>query len=259
MLIDSHTHLEMKAFDRDRKEVIERAFEGGVTQMITIGTDLSSSTRALELAQQYDFIYSTVGFHPHHAKETDVEQLNELVQLAAEPKVVAWGEMGLDFFRNYSPPERQIDIFNHQLDMVMGNDLPIIIHDREAHKEVIDILKSRGVNQYRGVIHCFSGDYNLAMTFIDMGFYLSIPGNVTYPKAFQTQDVAARIPIERLLIETDAPFLTPLPLRGKRNEPLFVTYTAQKIANLRNMGFQELARKTSENAVKLFHLPPGIE
>jgi TatD DNase family protein len=254
MLTDSHAHLDMPEFDNDREEVIRRAFEGGVTRIITIGIDLPSSHKALEIAKKHDFIYSTVGYHPHNAKVMDREVLERLCELAKEPRVVAWGEIGLDFFRNHSPRERQRAVFEEQIMLAGQADLPVIIHDRDAHKEVYDILNKNRNDRQRGVIHCYSGDYPLAMAFIEMGFYISIPGTVTYKNASTVREVAAKIPIEFLLVETDAPFLTPSPYRGKRNEPLFVTHTARSVANLREMDFQDLARSTTENANRLFGL-----
>jgi TatD DNase family protein len=255
-LIDSHAHLDMDDYENDIETVLDRALAGGISQIIAVGIDLPSSRKALELAERYDFIYSTAGFHPHNADDVDILKINELVTLASgSKKVVAWGEIGLDFYRNYSQVQNQIEIFELQLDKALELDLPVIIHDREAHDEVLGIVRKRkGMNQ-QGVIHCFSGDYDLATAFIDLGYYISIPGTVTYKNALQTQDVAARIPIERMLIETDAPFLSPIPERGKRNEPLFIRHTAQKIALLRNMDFEALALQTSLNAKRLFRLP----
>ena len=255
MLIDTHAHLDMKDFDKDRQETLERALKGGITHIITIGTDLSSSLKALELANRHDFLYSSVGYHPHNAKNMDPQVIRELEGLVSETKVVAWGEIGLDFYRGYSPPDAQRDAFKQQLEMAMDLDLPVIIHDREAHAELLNTLKQVGKGVHKGVIHCYSGDYDMATALIEMGYFISIPGTVTYKKAIQVQEVAARIPLDRLLVETDAPFLAPVPYRGKRNEPLFVTYTAQKIAELRDMDFQELALQTSENAKRIFDLP----
>jgi TatD DNase family protein len=242
-------------FDKDRDQVLERALQGGISHIISIGIDLSSSLKALKLANKHDSIFATIGYHPHHASDMDSQELKELSRLVSEPSIVAWGEIGLDFYRRHSPPDKQIEVFEEQLEMAIHYDLPVIIHEREAHNEVFTILQKMKTENLRGVIHCFSGDYDLAMAFIKMGYFISIPGTVTYKNAFQVQDVATRIPLEHMLLETDAPFLAPVPKRGKRNEPLFVTYTAQRIAELRRMGFQELAHQTSENAKKLFKLP----
>ena len=256
MLIDSHAHLDMDEFQGDLGEVLGRALESGVSEIISIGIDFPSSAKALELAKKYDFIYSTVGYHPHNASEVDFKLLRDLADLALDPKVVAWGEIGLDFFRRHSPPKTQVKAFELQLELAGELGLPVIIHDREAHEQLYEILSEKS-GSLTGVIHCFSGDYALAGLFIDMGFYISIPGTVTYKKAAVVKDVAARIPLERLLVETDAPYLAPVPHRGKRNEPAFVKYTAQEIARLRGMDFEELARATSENARTLFKLGRG--
>jgi TatD DNase family protein len=255
MFIDSHAHLDMKDFDRDRNLVIERAVKGGITHILTVGIDLPSSIHALRLTQEYDFIFSSIGYHPHNAENLEIATLKELGGMASESKIVAWGEIGLDFYRHRSPPEKQIEAFEQQLDMAVDYNLPVIIHNREADQEVFEVLRKKGNRPERGVIHCFSGTYDLAMAFIQMGFYISITGTVTYKNAFRVQDVASRIPLDRMLLETDAPFLAPVPERGKRNEPLFVTHTAQKVANLRNIDTQEVARQTSENAKRLFRLP----
>jgi TatD DNase family protein len=255
MLIDSHAHLDMKEFEKDREEVLFRALNGGITHIITIGIDLPSSLKALELANRYDFVFSSIGYHPHNSHDVDSSKLKELSKLVSEPKIVAWGEIGLDFYRHHSPPNKQIEVFQKQLEMAIHFDLPVIIHNREAHRATLKILKKIEHARHKGVIHCFSGDYDLAMEFIEMGYYISIPGTVTYKNAHQVQDVASRVPLDHILLETDAPYLAPVPKRGKRNEPLFVHYTAQKIALLKNMDFQEVALQTSENVRELFSLP----
>ena len=255
LLVDTHLHLDMKPFDQDREQVLERALECGIAYMISIGIDMTSSIKALQLAQQYDAVYSTIGYHPHNASDMDAQTLRELSRLVSEPKIVAWGEIGLDFFRRHSPPEIQRKVFKQQLEMALDCDLPVIIHVRDAHEEMLDILIKTGKKRHKGVIHCFSGDYALAMILIGMGYYISIPGTVTYKNAFQIQEVATMIPLENLLLETDAPYLAPVPKRGKRNEPSFVTYTANMVAQLRDITVQELCRQTTDNAKTLFNLP----
>ena len=255
MLIDSHAHLDMEEFKKDQQQILDRALQAGITHIITIGIDLPSSIEALELAHKYDFIFSTIGYHPHNAIDMAPHELKELGRLVSDPKIVAWGEIGLDFYRRHSPPDKQREVFERQLEMANHFDLPVIIHDREAHNEVLKIIQQTCKGKHKGVIHCFSGDYDLAMKFIEMGYYISIPGTVTYKNAMHIQDVASRIPLEYLLLETDAPFLAPVPKRGKRNEPVFVTYTAQKIAQLRNMDVQDIGLQTSENAKRVFNLP----
>ena len=254
MLIDSHAHLDMDDYKNDLEAVIDRAIEGGVERIITIGIDFISSINALELATRYDFIYSTVGFHPHDADKVSDEHIKELQVLAKENKVVAWGEIGLDFFKNRSPRNKQIEIFRTQLEISYDIDLPVIIHNRDADKEILEILNSYKKADQKGIIHCFSSDYRTALTFIDLGFHISIPGTVTFNNADKIKEVAHGIPIDRLLIETDAPFLAPVPMRGKRNEPLFVTYTARKIAELRGLEFKELGDITTANCKNLFNI-----
>jgi TatD DNase family protein len=253
MLIDSHAHLDMEEFDGDLKEVLARAFKSGIDRVISVGIDLASSRKSLELARKIDFVSSTVGYHPHNAGEAEDSLLRELAELTTDPNVVAWGEIGLDFYRRHSTPESQIDALERQLEMAEEVGLPVIIHDRDAHDKLAEILKQRKVSR-GGVIHCFSGDYQLAKAFIDMGFYISLSGVVTYKNATLAREVAAKIPLQHLLVETDAPFLAPTPYRGKRNEPAFVKFTAQEIARLREMDVAELSRATSENAKTLFKL-----
>ncbi|MFC1493740.1 TatD family hydrolase [Thermodesulfobacteriota bacterium] len=254
MLVDSHAHLDMDHYKDDLELVIKRALEGGVSRIITIGIDLDSSIKALELSEKYDFIYSTVGFHPHDADRVTDMQLTELQKLAKEEKVIAWGEIGLDFFKNRSGRDKQIEVFKDQLDIAHELNLSVIIHCRDAGEEILRILKEQNYTEHKGVIHCFSGDYKTAQVFMDMGYYISIPGIVTFKNAVELKRVAAGIPVERMLVETDAPFLAPVPKRGKRNEPLFVTYTARTIAELRGMDFEEFASKTTENCIKLFNI-----
>ena len=255
MLIDSHCHLDMKDFNKDRGEVIGRARKEGIVHMISIGIDVKSSESALALARQYSFISATVGCHPHDADACGTRDLETLSRMAAEPEVVAWGEIGLDYYRNYSKKENQRKIFEAQLDMARAAELPVIIHDRDAHHEVYATLEKMGKGERKGVIHCFSGDKDLAEAFIALGYYISIPGTVTYKKAVQIKEVAAKIPLDRMLVETDAPFLAPVPRRGRRNEPSLVTHTAREIARLRDIPFETVAEQTTRNARKIFGLP----
>lgn len=256
MLIDSHAHLELGNFDRDRDAVVERARAAGLEAIVTVGIDLEDSRKAVSLANRYDMVWATVGVHPHDAKSIGAETYDELKLLAAEDKVVAYGEIGLDFFKNYSPRDKQIARFGEQLDLCRDLGLPVIIHDRDAHGETLAMLtEHRG--SLTGVVHCFSGDYAMARRCLDLGYYISIPGTVTYGKADVLREVARKIPLDRLMVETDAPFLSPEPKRGKRNEPAFVAYTARKIADLRGESFELVAAKTTENARNLFGIPPG--
>jgi len=255
MLIDSHAHLDMVEFDAGRDQVIDRALSADVRQIITVGIDIRSSIRAAALTKSYSSVFASVGIHPHNADNADKDDLKQIPFIATQEKVVAIGETGLDFYRNLSSRQNQIELFKQQLDIAISLDLPVVIHDREAHEEVLNILFSFNRNGFKGVIHCFSGDYNLAKTFIDMGFHISIPGTVTFKNANEMQDVAVRVPLNRMLLETDAPFLAPVPYRGKRNEPCLVIHTAQKVAELRGISFEEVAMQTSKNTCQLFNLP----
>jgi TatD DNase family protein len=257
MLIDSHAHLEMEDFEKDRAKVLMRALEAGITSIITIGTDISSSEKAIDLSERNPSVFASVGFHPHNANEVAPRSLDALASLAKNPRVVAWGEIGLDLFRRHSPPERQKKVFEQQVDMASRLGLPVIIHSRDANDEVLRLLKERK-GHGTGVIHCFSGNYEEAMAFIELGYFISIPGTVTYKNATLTRDVARRVPLEYLLVETDAPFLAPTPFRGKRNEPAYMVHTVSKIAELRNMDVDALAQSTSENAKRVFHIPDEV-
>jgi len=252
MLIDSHAHLEMKEFDRDREEVIRRARQAGVDFIVTVGTNLALSKKAIALTAKHENIYATVGVHPHDVAKTDKSTFEALKELAHNPKVVAYGEIGLDFFRNISPPEKQLDLFGRQLELAKELQLPVIIHDRDAHEQTLRIVSASGVR--RGVFHCFSGDYDMAQQCINLGFYISVPGVVTYDKAKTIQDVARRVPLSSLLLETDAPYLAPIPHRGKRNESSFIIHTAKKVAELKGVSLEEVADATTKNAKSLFHI-----
>jgi len=254
-LIDSHAHLDMHDFDKDREAVLDRAARGGLSHIITVGIDLNSSLRALELSRNSPMVFSSVGVHPHNAEEYGPHDLDRLSQVASKPEVVAWGEIGLDFYRDYAAHAAQEGLFEKQLHMAHELNLPVIIHDREAHDGVYAALKKMGKGERKGVIHCFSGDLDLAAAFTELGYLISIPGTVTYKGAKQVRDVAARLSLDTMLVETDCPFLAPVPKRGRRNEPLFVTFTAQEIARLRHTHVDEIAAKTSENAKRLFLLP----
>jgi TatD DNase family protein len=251
MLIDSHAHLEMKEFDSDREDVIRRAESEGIDFIVTVGTNLNLSLKAVTLAEKHENIYATIGIHPHDVAKTDNKTLDALKELVhTRKKIVAYGEIGLDYFRNISSQEKQLESFGLQLELAKELDLPVVIHDREAHQQSLETVRSSGVR--RGVFHCFSGDYEMAQKCMDLGFYISIPGVVTFDKSKTLQDVAARIPLSSMLLETDAPYLTPVPHRGKRNEPSFLVHTAKKVAEIRKISREEVARETSVNAMNLF-------
>lgn len=250
--IDSHAHLEMEDFHPDRPQVIERALAQGVTGLITIGTDLDSSRKALALAKTYSLIYATVGVHPHEAAGFKPEILSRLTALAKDPLVVAIGEIGLDFYRNLSPPKSQKETFRHLIQLARAVSLPMVIHDREAHKEVLAILREEKAWEVGGVFHCFSGDWKMARHCLDLNFFLSITGAVTYKKASQLEEVVRQAPIESLLLETDAPYLAPIPYRGRRNEPAYLVHTAEQVARIRGMTLPELSRAILENTRQAF-------
>ena len=234
MLVDSHCHLEMPQFKKDRDEVIKRAKENGLGYIITVGTDKGSCKKAVELTRRYKEVYAIIGIHPHVAKTVDQGTYPLLKVLAKEDKVLAIGEIGLDFYRNRSPREVQIKVFREQIHLARELNLPIVIHDRNAHKETLAVLNEEKSGNYKGIFHCFSGDYDMACKCLDLGFYLSISTTVTYKNNYRLQEIARRIPLERLVVETDAPFLAPIPFRGKRNEPAYIIYTAKKIAEERH-------------------------
>ncbi|MGP8152602.1 MAG: TatD family hydrolase [Smithella sp.] len=252
MLIDSHAHLEMKEFDSDREEVIKRAGNEGVDFIVTVGTNLKLSIKAVALAYKYENIYATVGIHPHDAAKIDKNTLETIKELACahRQKVVAYGEIGLDFFRNISPQEKQLEVFSLQLELAQELNLPVVIHDREAHEQMLKTVKASGVR--RGVFHCFSGDYEMAKQCIDLGFYISIPGLVTFDNAKTIQNVVQRAPLSSILLETDAPYLTPVPHRGKRNEPSFIIHTTEKVAEIKKIPWEEVAQVTAFNTMNLF-------
>lgn len=252
MYIDSHAHLEMPDYDHDRDEMIKRALDQGIEKIITVGIDKKECEQALELAAACPFIFVALGLHPHNAKKSDNNFFDFIKVHSRHKKVVALGEMGLDFFKNWSPRNEQITCFYDQLALARELKLPVIIHDRNAHEETLQILREERVWEIGGVIHCFSGDYKMAAACIDMGFFISIPGTITYKSAAILQDVVKNIPLETILIETDAPFLAPVPFRGKRNEPAYVRYVAEKIAEIKNVSLETVASVTTDNAKKLF-------
>ncbi len=256
MSIDTHAHLEMEAFDTDRDEVLKRAAEAGVSVIVTVGTTLADCEKAVALARRYPPLYAAVGIHPHEVKGIDAGTYDALRLLARRDKVVAVGEIGLDFFYEHSPREVQLQRFAEQLDLAEELDMPVIIHDREAHAETLGILRLRK-GRLRGVLHCFSGDQAMARECLEMGFHLSVAGPVTYRRADRLREVAREIPLERLLIETDAPYLAPQPYRGKRNEPAYVVETAGCLAEILGLPVGELKRLTAANARRLFGIGEG--
>ncbi|MBD3108956.1 TatD family hydrolase [Bacillus sp. AGMB 02131] len=252
MLFDSHAHLNAEQYKDDLEEVIERARTEGVSNMLIVGFDRPTITRAMQLVEEYDFLYASVGWHPVDAVDMTDEDFAWLEELAAHPKVVALGEMGLDYHWDKSPKDIQKEVFRKQIELAKRVNLPIIIHNREATKDIVDILKESGAKEVGGIMHCFGGSIETARECMNMNFYISFGGPVTFKNARGVKEVAAQIPLDRLLIETDCPYLTPHPFRGKRNEPSYVKLVAEELANLHHITYKELADKTTANAKKLF-------
>jgi TatD DNase family protein len=254
MLIDTHAHLEMREFNGDREDVIKRAREAGVEYIITIGTTIESCRDAVMLADKHDSIYAAIGIHPHEVKDILHPAYEIIRHFAQHKKVVAYGEIGLDYHYEHSSRTDQKRKFRDMLHEARELKLPIIVHDREAHEDMLQILSEEWSPELGGVMHCFSGDADMAKRLIEMGFLLSIAGPVTYPKAEALRDVVRQIPIDHLLVETDAPYLSPVPMRGKRNEPAFVRHTAEAVAKVKGLTLDDVARITSFNAMQLFRM-----
>ena len=254
MLIDSHCHLDDARYDGDREAMIARARSGGVGHFVTIGCDLATSRAAVALAEQHDFVSATVGVHPHEVKLIEDHWYAALKTLAQSPRVVAYGEIGLDYHYNHSPQDVQRERFREQVRLARELRLPIVIHTREAQEDTIAILKEEKATEVGGVFHCFSGDAWLAKDALDLGFYLSFSGVITFQNATMLRDIVKTIPMDRILVETDAPYLTPAPNRGKRNEPAYVRHVAEKIAELHGLSVQQVEEATTQNTKQLFHI-----
>ncbi len=249
---DTHAHLDDSVFAGDLDKVLERARAAGVVLILNAGFDLESSAAAVELAGKHREIYAAVGIHPHEAAGAGPDYLERLEKLAAHSKVVAIGEIGLDYYRDLSPRRVQKKVFWEQLELAKKLGKPVIIHDRDAHGDVMDILRRFAPGLAGGVMHCYSGSWEMARECVSLGFYISLAGPVTYPNAVRLKDIAARLPEECLLVETDAPYLAPQAFRGKRNEPAYVVHTVEEIARLRNKEPGYIAKITSENGRRLF-------
>lgn len=254
MLIDTHVHLNAEQYEEDLDEVINRALESGVEKMVVVGFDRKTITKAMELADQHPFIYAVVGWHPVDAIDCTEEDLAWIESLAAHPKVVGIGETGLDYHWDKSPKDVQQDLFRKQIRLAQKVDLPVIIHNRDATGDVVRILKEEEAEKTGGIMHCFGGSVETARECIDLNFMISLGGPVTFKNARMPKEVATEIPLDYLLIETDAPYLAPHPNRGKRNEPAWVVLVAEEIARLKNLSVKEVAARTTENALKVFKL-----
>ena len=252
MYFDTHTHLDDRRFLSDQEEVIKRAQEAGVELIVNVGENVKSARRTVELTQKYDFIYGSVGLHPHEAKDFSVDVLEQLRDLTRQPKIVAVGEIGLDYYYDHSPRNIQQQAFRQLIRLAKEVRLPIIIHDRDAHENTLRIIKEEKADEVGGVFHCYSGSVPLAREIIKMGFYLALGGALTFQNARKTVELARAIPLEYLLIETDCPYLTPVPYRGKRNEPAYVVKVAEAIAEIKGLSVEEVAQTTTNNGKKLF-------
>lgn len=254
-LIDSHAHLDDPRFSKNRDLLIQALPYQGVLYVINPGSDLRTSERAVELARSHERIFATVGTHPHEADTYNLQTERQYRKLIGDcEKVVGIGEIGLDYYYEHAPRDIQKEMFIEQLALAAELELPVVIHSRSAEKDMYPILKKH-LGPAGGVMHCFSGDWAAAMQYLSLGMYISLAGTVTFKNAKATQEVAMRMPLDKLLIETDAPYLTPAPFRGKRNEPALVHHVAQRIADLRGITEEEVARMTTENAIRLFSLP----
>lgn len=256
-LIDSHAHIDAEQFAEDREAMLERARAAGVTTLLAIGTGPGPEKldAAMPYAEAHDWIYTTVGIHPHEAKDVTPAHLETLARLAKHPKVIAWGEIGLDYYYDFSPREAQERVFREQMALAHAAKLPIIIHCRDAWSDCLKVLedawKPTGLG---GILHCFGSTLEDAKRGLDMGFLISFAGNSTYPKAQNIREVAKALPLEKILIETDSPYLAPQPFRGKRNEPAYVGEVAKVLANVRNLQEREIAEATAENFRRFFRL-----
>lgn len=253
-LVDSHAHIQGPEFAPDRDAVLERSRAAGVGKIIVVGGagDLSSNGAAVSLARSHPGLFATVGMHPHDAKAVSEEDFSGLKELAADQHVVAVGETGLDFYYDHSPRDLQRSVFARFVDMARELKLPLVVHSRDADAEVAAVLRQDGGREIRGVIHCFTGDFAAAKSYLDLGFYISFSGILTFNNADALRDVARRLPLDRLLVETDAPYLAPVPYRGKRNEPAFVHAVAEALAKVRGLPLTEVAEATTRNAERLF-------
>ncbi|KLU67165.1 putative deoxyribonuclease YcfH [Desulfosporosinus acididurans] len=253
MIWDTHAHLDDEVYEEDFQDVLERIKSSGISRVTNVGYDLPSSKRSVQLAQNYDFIYAAIGIHPHNAEEFSDDVMAQLQALAQQPKVLAWGEIGLDYYRDLSPRTIQQEVFVQQIDLANKVGLPIVIHDRDAHQDVLEIVKAHPP-KHGGVFHCYSGSWEMAKVLLKLGFYLSFAGPLTFKNARHTVEVARNAPIDRILAETDSPYLTPEPRRGKRNEPAYVREVVRKLAEIKELSIEEMALQTMHNAETIFKL-----
>ena len=268
MFVDSHAHLDGKQFDSDREQVVARAREAGLTAIVAIGNGDGPPEldAGIKLAEQHPFMYATIGIHPHEARLASDHSYAEMERLARRPKVIAWGEIGLDYFYDHSPRDTQKEVFTRQMELAAAAKLPIVIHCRpsdnsdNAWEDCLQMMQEQWAPKgIGGILHCFTGSWPQAKRALDMGFMISFAGNVTFPKAQQIRDAALEVPLDRMLIETDSPYLAPIPHRGKRNEPVYVKETARKLGQLRGLSMEEVGECTSRNFYNFFKLSETAE
>jgi TatD DNase family protein len=252
---DSHAHINLHHYDNDREQIIEKIFNSGVDKIVIPGVDFETIHSALELSKKYpDKIYTGIGFHPTDAIKWDDSTLEKLKELSKNSSVVAIGEIGLDYYWDTSPKELQHEVFKIQIDLAKELNLPVIIHTRDSQEDTLKILKENNADKTGGIFHCFSGDINFARECVDFGFYISFAGNITFKNAQNLRDAAREISLDKILIETDSPYLTPMPDRGKRNDSSYVQFVAKQIAELKNISLEEVAEQTYNNAMNVFKI-----
>ncbi len=256
MLIDSHAHIQGKEYAGEVESVIARARDAGVDKIIAVGGagEMSSNHDAVALANSYENVYATVGMHPHDAKDVGAEELQNLRDLTVHPKVIAVGETGLDYYYSHSAHDVQRRVFMDFINLARATGLPLVVHERDAAQDAAQLLRSEGNGNLRGVIHCFTGNYEAVRAYLDLGFYLSFTGIITFKNAEPLRDVVRQVPLEKMLIETDSPYLTPVPHRGKRNEPAYVRLVAEAIAKIKGVSLEEIAQITTGNVRDLFKI-----
>lgn len=255
-MIDTHAHLDDKRLYKRVGELLERAEQKGVERVINIGISLDSSRKSIELAQNYENVYATVGIHPHDSKNVPKNYIQRLGEMANEEQVIALGEMGLDYFKNISPQDNQLRVFKEQVSLARELGMPVVIHDRDAHEDVLETIQE--IKGVRGVFHCFSGDWQVAYKVLELGFHISFTGTITFKKAGKLKEVVRKTPLDKMMIETDCPYLAPEPFRGKLNEPAYVRLVGDAVAEEKNMSLEEVAKITTENAVEFFNLDDKI-
>ena len=259
MFIDTHSHLFYPNFEDDLDEVIQRAKDSGVDFILVPATDLATAKEVINLIEKYDMIYGAVGIHPHDTKDWDPSLLNEIESLASHKKIVAIGEIGLDYYYDYSPKEKQIEAFKSQIDLALKLNLPIIVHNRDSDEDMMEIINSYCGSGLKAQFHCFNGSLKDAKDLMHMGYMISFTGNITFKKADELKEILKKVRIDQLLLETDSPFLTPVPFRGKRNEPAYVKYVAEQVAEVHELSIEEVGRITSFNAFRMFGIGSKIK